>query len=144
MTKMRQALFTQLEWQLQQLTQQLCSLEQQLTRLDSAIQSCDQAISTSSTIPLSIMPEQEMARIFFVSNQQQKRATLHAEKVSLLDQKASLLALKIQRNINLKRLEKHQERLLKNEHRQMICTQQNERDEWIIQQRPQQQDKYEH
>lgn len=135
MTKMRQALFTQLKWQLHALTQQLHSIEQQLTELDQAIQLIEQTISTSSVIPSMIIPEHEIARVHFIAYQHQKHNELKTNKVPLLEKKTSLTALKIQCNTELKRLEKHQERLLKIEQSQMILTQQNNSDEWTIQRR---------
>lgn len=131
--KMRQALFTRLEWQLHALTQQLHAIESQLATLDDAIQRCENDLTTFYSIPSSIIPEHEIARGHFNAHQQQKRDELNAEKEPLLARQSELTRLKIQRNIDLKRLEKHQARLFKSEQLQKISQQQNDSDEWMIQ-----------
>jgi len=133
MNKTLRALMTKLQWQLSELSQQLVPLEQQLATLEQQLDENQQKVIKACVIPAFILPEREIARLHFMIHQQQQQDELNTTKTALLSQQATINSQKIRLNIELKMLEKHQEGQLKNKRRQMILTQQNENDEWILQ-----------
>ncbi len=129
------ALFTRLKWQQAELSQKLLAIEQQLENMAQKMDAIHQEIASSSSVPALIRPEIEMARVNFITQQQQHQDELTIRKTTLLSEHAQLELQQTRLNIELKRLEKHQEARQKNQQRQSLLTQQNNLDEWTLQRR---------
>ncbi len=129
------ALFTHLKWQQAELSHQLLTTEQQLENMAQKIDLIQQEIAKSSGVAIFIRPEIEMARVNFITQQQQQQDELTIHKTSLLSEHTQLELQQTRLNIELKMLEKHQEARLKKQHRQSLLTEQNSLDEWILQRR---------
>ena len=127
------ALFTKLQWQLQEVCQTLLDLEKEMSVLDKEITDNQQKIFNSCIIPAFILPEQEIARVHFMTLQNKNQEQLHTRKTMLLAEQTTLQREQIRLNTELKMLEKHQNGKLKIQQQQALQTQQNNSDEWILQ-----------
>lgn len=135
MSRTLNALFTKLTWQLNQLSQPLRSIEKQRDELEQQIDLNQQKIFTSNTIPASIMPEKEIARSHFMVKLEHDQHQLRLNKSTLQSEHDELTQQQKRLNTELKRLEKHQEDLLKKQQQAFWLKEQNRSDEWVLQQK---------
>lgn len=135
MSKTLHALMTKLQWQINEILQHVQSLNQSLEQLEKEMQVIQQAIDKAYVIPSVIRPEQEIARLHFIIGQEQQQEKLKGEKNHLISQKNNLENRKNRLNIELKMLERHQEKQSQKKHRDLLTSQQNFSDEWVLQQR---------
>ena len=135
MSRVMNALIKQREWQMRALTQQIMRGEEERSELDQSIKEKQQHIFRSCSMPAFIRPEVEMARMHYWMNQEQARLDLMAKIDALDQQQAALVSKKVELDTALKRLEKHQSRSQEKKRIAMVLTQQNNRDEWIVQRR---------
>jgi len=135
MNKTLNALSTKLKWQLQALNNKLLLIEQQIAILEQKIDSILQKISSSCSIPTLIIPEQEMARSHFITQQQQHHNELTLNKSALQSEQQALKEKQTHLNIKIKMLDKHQEAQSKSQRHQTMLAEQKNNDEWMIQHR---------
>lgn len=133
MSKTLNALSIKLKWQLHEHINKMHSIEQQISILEQKINSTLQKISNSCTIPASIVPEQEMARSHFMTQQHHHQDELMNHKNTLQLDWVELKKKQTSLNTTLKRLEKHQEARLKSQQYQLQKKTQNDSDEWTLQ-----------
>ena len=135
MNKTLFALISNLEWQLNDLHQEQLILDEQGLKLDKTLQLEHDIWLKASVIYQVILPEQEMARLQFMLNQEQKKDALNEEKKRLLSQQEALTSRKNRLNLELKMLEKYQANQAKVDLHQMIVKQQNATDDWAMRER---------
>ena len=129
------ALLTRLKWQLYDLSQKQLNIEQQLVVLEKKSHSIQQKIISSCIMPALIVPEHEMARSHFMTQQQQQQDELTLSKAGILSNQTALKQQQTRLNMELKMLEKHQEAKLNIQRQHALLTEQNNRDEWTLQRR---------
>ncbi len=129
------ALFTRIKWQQAELSQKLLMIKQQLENMAQKKDAIQLEIANSSAVPALIRPEIEMARVNFITQQQQQQEELTIRKAALLSEHTQLELKQTRLNMELKMLEKHQETRLKKQHQHALLTQQNNLDEWVLQRR---------
>lgn len=127
------ALFSKLKWQQQELSHQLLTIKQQVDEVAQEMEVIHEKISEPYTISTFILPEVEISRANFITHQQQQHKALSLRETALLSEQTQLKAQQTRLNIELKMLEKHQETKQKSQHKQILLTQQNTSDEWILQ-----------
>lgn len=133
MNKTLNALSTKLKWTLHGLGNKMFSIEQQDAILEQKIDSTLQKISSSCTMSALIIPEQEIARSLFMTQQHQYYDELMNKKADLQSNKLTLKNQQTRLNMELKMLEKYQKTILKNEQHHARQTSQNNSDEWVLQ-----------
>lgn len=131
------ALTRKITWQLQEIEHQLLAFNQELTNLDQKIQENQQKILISCTIQAFILPEQEIARLNFMLNQQQHQDDYTSQKTRLVSQQELLKARHTGLKKELKMIKKHRNAQLKEKQQQDLIAQQFTSDEWFIQHREQ-------
>jgi flagellar biosynthesis chaperone FliJ len=135
MNKSLNALMTKLNWQLNELNAQLLTEQNGINALQVKITEIEEVIQRSGFNSLMINPELEINRLNFITQQHERRDTLHSQQKNH-QEIAAKLQEKIQRiNTELKMLEKYLEREQKAQTEQQKKTEDNALDEWVIQQR---------
>ena len=81
------------------------------------------------------MPELEIARVHFVTQQEHHQHELKIKKTALVADQNAFKLQQTRLNTEMKMLEKHQEAKLKTQQQQTLLTQQNNNDEWTLQRR---------
>lgn len=134
MTDALNALSRKLTGQRQILRQKLQSIEQLIANYDQKIQDNQQKILNPCTMSASIQPEQEMARLRFMLNQQTKQESLTSEKKALEQERVLFNARDLRLNRELKMIEKVQQSHLLARQQTAQRTAQHRVDEWALQQ----------
>lgn len=135
MSTLLNALFIRLKCQRHELHQRLLSIEQQISILEQKLHEHQQKISNSCIISALILPEQEIARVHFITHQQHQQDELTVSKATLLASQKALKSEDMRLNTELKMLEKHQETKRHIQQQKAVRTAQNNRDEWTLQRR---------
>ncbi len=133
MMKSLYAFVKKLTWQLDELTQAQFAIEQQLNDTTHQINLCELSMQSSRAKAGVIIPEQEIAHGYFLQKKQWELNQLQQNKSTLLTQKDSLNQEQSRLKVDLKRLEKHRDKTLKNETNQALTTYFKNMDEWVLQ-----------
>lgn len=134
MMKSLNAFVKKLTWQLDELTQAQFAIEQQLADTAHQIDACARSMQSSRTKAGVIIPEQEIAHGYFLQQKQWELDQLQQNKSALLIQKDNLNQEQVRLKIDLKRLDKHKDKTLKNETHRALTTHFKNMDEWVLQQ----------
>jgi CO dehydrogenase/acetyl-CoA synthase alpha subunit len=132
MNRTLDAVFKKLQWQLQENRTTMLSLEQHLSGLSSQLQMNQQTIANACTRPTTLLPEQEIARSHFITQQQhyQTELTHNLDRLQMDKNKGQSEQTRL--NTKLKMLERHRRTVLKNRQYQARIMEQNNNDEWAI------------
>ncbi|MDI9817552.1 MULTISPECIES: hypothetical protein [unclassified Legionella] len=129
------ALMNKLTWQLNDLVQELHSIDEQYTTLQTALLNTKQQVDNACSTPAIINPEQEIIRLNFIIQQQQKYEKLTIEIKAIESQRTQLQARQLRLNTELKMLEKYQERQSALTRQKLAGVEQHAIDEWVLQKR---------
>jgi chromosome segregation ATPase len=133
MNKTLIALMNKLSWQVNEVSQVLQTINDEQGSLQKTHAELQEQLQKACATTVIINPEQEIARLHFIMHKQQEQDHLTLRMKELEAQQAQLKKRKIRLDIELKMLdryqEKQQEKALENE----ILLQQNANDEWILQ-----------
>ena len=133
MSRTLNALLTQLTWNLHRVYNRLNLVHQDIATVDEELQNNQSVTAQSCFVSNLIIPEQEIARTHFLMRQQQQQHQLATHKETLLSEQQQLLTQQIDLKKAFKRLEKHQDAILKINQQHLERTHQNNSDEWALQ-----------
>lgn len=126
------ALGTQYRWKINALYQAMQSIDTQCAELENNLCQSQAKLQLTQPKPQTILPEQEIARMHWVTNEQQQQAALTRSKQALIEQQTTLEAEHLQLNIALKRLEKYQDKQAITAQQQAAFYHQKSADEWAL------------
>ncbi|ARG96959.1 hypothetical protein [Legionella micdadei] len=133
MNKTLLALMNKLSWQLNEVKQLSQAVDEEQRTIEKTLDDLHQQIHKAYATPAIINPEQEIARLNFIIQQQQKYDNLSIKNKELNTKLSQLYDRKVRLQIELKMLEKYQEKQRVISIKNDISLQQNANDEWILQ-----------
>ncbi|KTD25834.1 hypothetical protein [Legionella maceachernii] len=133
MNKTLVALMNKLSWQLNEVEQLSQAINEEQKSMQQSLHHLQQQIHQACATSALIIPEQEIARLNFIIQKQQRLEELSIENKAIETRLSQLNERKIRLQTELKMLEKYQGKLRKESLKKEIISQQNANDEWILQ-----------
>jgi len=132
MNKTLRALMTKIQWQRNELFQQQQALETQGQQIEELLSASQTRTEQACAQPARLLPEQEMARLNFMMNEQQEQARLYSQQQEIQAGQHSLTE-KIRRlDTELNMLERYQEKQKEQARHSRVLAEQQRADEWTL------------
>lgn len=129
------ALMIKLSEQLNNTQDQLDKIKEQIQSLQQELQITQEKVQAACTLSGSIQPEQEIARLNFIIQNQQQIDVLVLQKKTLEAHYLQNQERQVRLNSELKMLQHYQEKQQKSTEQKIALSQQQAIDEWVLQKR---------